>query len=348
MSFSEDWYRNHARALDDVCKTLLRRPPDPDFYGTYFYHAVEKGAHIEDIVLAVKQSDEYMNLPPVNDPNPPPDPPPGSGPLPPLVIGNWRGNFLYPARDFFGPACAAFTPARRSGYFSALRERGHTHVLINAEQADWGPNQGHPEWTAGGYDWTRDPAHFDSVLREARTYGLSPCVGIIDQPTLKAKQNDLNWIIARSRALVELTSEHTALYMLSWEIEEVWSHGDIREPNLKRWIKEIDWNGSDVGIHFAAGNLSGGFNFYGEMPSNVVRLYQYTADATDQRLTHESRLIAEVAARSRTKVCAFEHSSPLNQSPTYPEDVCLKRMSACLRGFEGWGLRPEQYGSLNG
>src|SRR3990167_1323333 len=188
MGFSEEWYRNHARALNAVCRILRENEPDPDFYGTYFFHAVENGATLEEIVAAIRRD---LNLPADNVP-----PLPSQDNLPPLVMGNWRGNFLYPAENFFGPACAAFSPDRRQQYFSSLHARGQTHVVINAEQDDWGSRKGRPEWTAGGYDAYDKLEKFVGVLREARSYGLSPVVGIIDQPTLRVL--DMSAIVERS------------------------------------------------------------------------------------------------------------------------------------------------------
>lgn len=275
-------------------------------------------------------------------------PPPPVPPLVfPLVIGNWQGNFLYPEKHFFPPACAAFLPDRRAAYFQSIQNRGDTHVLINAEQADWGPSKGHPEWTAGGYSAYGETMmrRFVDTLKEARSHNLSPVVGVVDQPTLS--RQSLGKVITLTRQLVEATYPLVSMYMLSWEINEVWGDGGVREPNLERWIKDTDWHGRDVGIHFSAGVLSGGINFYSRMPSNVVRLYQYEASASKETLRHESRLIGEVAARTGTKACAFEHSSPVNQSPTYTESQAIDRAWVCKEELNLL-LPSAQMGSLNG
>ena len=87
-----------------------------------------------------------VNLPVAPDPVPPPEP----DPIVPITLGNWKGNFLYPASRYFAPAVCARPEGERRAYFAEEVARGYTHVLINAEQDDWGPRNGHPDWTSGG------------------------------------------------------------------------------------------------------------------------------------------------------------------------------------------------------
>lgn len=272
---------------------------------------------------------------------------------PNTVTQQWKGNFLYPKEWFFGPACASLSDEQLHRYFSYLQTNQHHHVVINAEQADWGPSKGHPEWTHGGFTAYQNGGidRLIHVCQFAQAYRLTCVMGVVDQPTLPALTLDA--IIGRSRQLVDATSPYVSLYMLSWEINEVWSSGDVREYNLERWINEVNWKDRDVGIHFSGGNLSGGFNFYGRMPSNVVRLYQWEDGSFDDRLRHEAMLIAEVAIGTHTKVCAFEHSSPLNQSTSPSLDECSRKARLILKQFEdtvynGQTLQRLQYGSLNG
>ncbi len=281
------------------------------------------------------------------DPNPLPDPPPA--PLTPLVYGNWSGNVLH--RSFFGPAIAARPEAERRAYFADQAAQGYTHVLINAEQADWGPSKGHPEWTAGGVDayaGTASMLAFRAVLVEAREAGLSPCVGVVDQPSLKAYGVEL--AITRSRELVAACGEHICLYKLSWELEEVWGNGDVREPKIEQWMESVDRGPADVGVHYADG-MHGSIDFYnrlGEKHSgadHTVRLMQYRAEDDDAELRRKSRLLAEYHASSQSKVCAEEHSSEVNQNPTYTE--ARRRAAICLEELSKH-LPSDRMGSLNG
>jgi len=288
--------------------------------------------------------DVVARLTKTNDPTPGPGPGPGPSPVP-ITLGRWSGNFLYPAPLFFGPACAAFPADKRAEYFSHLISRGDTHVLINADQADWGPSKGHPEWTEGGIWALDDLPRFLSVVAEARAAGLIPIIGLIDQPRLKVEA--LDQVIRHSRQLVEATHEDCACYMLSWEIDEVWTHGDVREPNIRRWIASVDWHSRDMGIHYADG-LRGGVNFYGSLPSGATRFMQWNASVGTAQLAQEARLIADVAVRTHTKVCAFEHSSPVNQTPTHTEAEATQRAQAAMAAFRAFPLDPTRFGSLNG
>jgi len=332
---TQTWYMKYEWARAQVRQAyldLLFREPDPEGWGAYTWAMVEHDWTVDQLRANIMESQEYREKHPD---------------LAPIIMGRWQGNFLYPAEHFFGPACVGFDPDRRARYFAYLRERGDTHVLINAEQADWGPSRGHPEYTAGGFNaYAGDGmARLVAVLQEARRVGLTPLVGVIDQPSLRALS--LETLIARSRTLVNATAEHVCLYMLSWEIDEVWGHGDIREPNLRRWINEVDWRGRDVGIHYADG-MRGGLTFYGSLPPFTVRLMQWENTLSVDELAHEAYLIAEVADRTGTKVCAFEHSSSLNQSPNRPEPECLERARAALAEFRKFSLSEDRFGSMNG
>jgi hypothetical protein len=244
-----------------------------------------------------------------------------------IALGDWRGHFL--TADFF------FPPAIKGdwkAYLSWYAGQGYRTVLLNAEQHDWGPSKGHPEWTDGGYTAYRsdvDMVHFVSVLEEARDEGLIPIVGVVDQPAL---HDPIESIIDRSKRLVEATHEHVALYMLSWEIREVWRDSTEREANEDRWIGEVDWHGRDVGIHYQAASktiededpgLGGGINRYQALeniyPGHVTRLLQFHNEAPRDVMEEQVRRTAGTvhAEHGLGKWACFEHSSELNQPKTY-------------------------------
>lgn len=263
------------------------------------------------------------------------------GDLAPLVQGNWRGNFLYP---YFGAAVAAYEAGRRARYFNQLMSRGDKHVLINAQQVDWGGER----WTGGfagpyadyiggeAYSFNANKSggamtHLVNVCMEARRYGLTPCVGLIEQRTLKTFP--FRECIGMSLDTVVAVKDHTTLLDLTWEADEVWGSGDEREPNIREWIntinKYIDPSKIDIGIHYADG-MRGGNNFYGSLPDNACRLMQYWNSSDDAQLREASRLVAEVAFNTGTRCVAFEHSSPENQGPNRNEEEANHRAQVCL------------------
>ena len=285
-------------------------------------------------------------------------PPPPTGDLTPLIQGNWRGNFLYP---YFGAAVAAYDDDRRDRYFAQLKARGDLHVLINAQQVDWGGER----WTGGStgpyadriggeaYSFNANKSrdamtHLVSVCTKARYYGLTPCVGLIEQRTLKTFP--FLDCVEMSLDTVDAVKDHTTLLDLTWEADEVWGNGDEREPKIRQWIetlnRRIDPSRVDIGIHYADG-MRGGNNFYGSLPDNACRLMQYWNDADEAALRQSSRLVAEVAANTGTSVCAFEHSSPYNQSPNRSEEEASRRAQACLEEMSKF-VEPYRTGSFNG
>jgi len=289
----------------------------------------------------------------------PPDPEPEPPVLTPIPLGNWHGNFLYPASRYFAPAVCARPESERRAYFAEEVSRGYSHVLINAEQDDWGGRQGHPDWTSGGFN-AYAPGGMEilvSVLQEAREAGLVPMVGIVDQPTLE--HLDLGAIILRSQELVYATSQAVCLYMLSWELNEVWGSADDRNPNIFRWVHDVDWMGRDVGIHYAPPSLGntdwegeedhvhGGYGLYEDLPPNVVRLAQFPNEIDDDTLRLRCRLGVEVNEGTGTKYCAFEHSGWHRRDPQWSEEDCRHRADIC-RTVMALHLSPDCCGSMNG
>ena len=284
---------------------------------------------------------------------------PASDTLAPITMGQWHGNFLYPSHRYFGPAVCGRPIAEQESYFQEEASRGFTHVLLNAEQDDWGRRRGHPEWTAGGFSAyaTDGMDRLVTSLEAARHAGLVPLVGIVDQPTLR--HLDLSEIIERSQHLVNRTAPHVCLYMLSWELNEPWGSADQRNPNIRRWIREVDWHGRDVGIHYAPpplGNqdwegeedhVHGGYGLYADMPPNVVRLAQFPNKIDDETLRLRCRLGVEVNAGTGTKYCAFEHSGWWRRTPQWSEEDCQHRASICQEVMEEL-LPSDRRGSMNG
>ena len=325
-------------------------------HGTYL-RAGDKGEVNQAKEAKSWEEFEIEDVPPLIQPAPP-TPPPDEGGLPPLIKGNWRGNFLYP---YFGSACAAYTDTRRKQYFATLRNRGDTHVGINAQQVDWG---GETLWTGGSNGPFADEIgarysvnankseramlHLIAVCLEARRAGLTPWVGLIEQQTLKMW--DFDACVEASVETAEAIRAHTTLLMLGWELDEVWGNGGTREPKIRQWIERlnrvVDPSKVDIGIHLADG-LRGGNIFYGSLPDNTVRLMQYWNSSDEGQLREASRLVAEVAATTGTRVCAFEHSSPENQGPNRTEAQANQRAHVCLtemRKLLPW----HRTGSLNG
>ena len=306
-----------------------------------------------------------VNLPVATDPVPPPDPgdilPDHSveEPIVPITLGNWKGNFLYPASRYFAPAVCARPEGERRAYFAEEVARGYTHVLINAEQDDWGIRNGHPDWTSGGFNAYAPEGmpQLIEVLWEAREAGLIPMVGVVDQPTLE--HLDLDTIIARTQQLVDSTHEDVCLYMLSWELNEVWGSADERNPNIHRWVNEVNWHGRDVGIHYAPpplGNtdwegeedhVHGGYGLYEDLPPNVVRMAQFPNEIDDDTLTLRCRLGCEVNMNTNTKYCAFEHSGWHRRDPQWSEEDCTRRADIC-RSVMSLHFSPGACGSMNG
>jgi hypothetical protein len=279
---------------------------------------------------------------------PPPTPGPTPGPLVPIVDSGLVGNFLYPfANFFFGPACAAFDSARRREYFEHEQAIGHNAVMINALQDNWGPPRGHPEWTSGGFDASSSSAqlqHLVNVLIEARSYGLIPVVGLVDQQQLIHWSRDL--VIAWSRDLVAATHDHCAGYMAGWEGDEVLGSSDDRVAYYHAWFAGVDWRGRFFGIHYADG-LKDSVALYQPMGRGSVRMMQYGGADDDAALIDKSRKIAVTAQITGSRVCGFEHSSP-NNPPTYSEADCIRRAGLVMRTLHTELPDSQIVGSLNG
>ena len=282
-----------------------------------------------------------------NRPTPTPTPPPVPG-LVPIRLSGLVGNFLYPFQSFFfGPACAAFDASRRAQYFAHCRTRGDSAVVINAHQDDWGPGRGHPEWTSGGTDAYRDSAaltHLVNVLILARQAGLVPVLGLIDQSRLSAWT--LDQIIARTRDVVNATHPHVACYMLSWEIEEVWTDSQARVDALHRWHGDIDWHGRLIGIHYADG-LRDSTALYGPLGADGVRLMQWDMHDDEAAIRDKARKIAVTARLTGSRVCAFEHSSP-NLGTAYTEIQAVQRAGWAMHELQALLPPGQLLGSLNG
>jgi len=187
-----------------------------------------------------------------------------------------------------------------------------------------------------------------ATLIAARSEGLIPLVGVVDQPSLS---NPLDSLIARTQDLVDATWRHVSLYMPSWELDEVWdkwgSTDSTYESHVRRWIQRVDWRGCDVGIHNAFGYM-GSLSFYQSLPPCAVRLDQFPTLGNLEDLRRHANDLADVAQQSGTKYCIFEHSSPWNQNPTFPLAACKERNAACWEGVSEVGLPADRCGSMNG
>jgi len=274
----------------------------------------------------------------------------------PVKLGDWSSHFLATSK-FFGPAIAARSTQEQNRYFQKLIDKGYKTVMINAEQADWGPLKGHPEWTAGGYNVFGNDTmqHLKKVINRARVWGLQVMLGVIDQPSLKVLS--LTEVFRRSQHLVDNTHEDVCLYMGSWEINEVWINGGIREPNILEWVKQVDWKNRDFGIHYSP-SLQGGISFYNslnrEYNGHIVRMMQYFVGAPDSELREWTDVlpdgnpgVARVAVRTGTKYCNFEHSSELNQFPLHDEASVIRRRGVIMEAAANAGLPSNRIGFMN-
>lgn len=352
----EDTYRNHGLHPPRTVTTHVDEDGWRIWRDRWLYLRGKGVAHEAAIRQIENEIDVIEGRTPRHavepEPTPQPAPVPDEAELVAITLGRWKGNFLYPAEQFFPPAICAFPRARQDALLQWHKAQGYTHFLVNAQQDDWGPSRGHPEYTLGGCDAYRSDAAMATlidVLTRVRGYGLIPLLGVVDQQEIL--NVDLGTIIDKTKRLVAATWEHVCLFMLSWEIDEVYSPGQVFEDNLHRWIGEVDWRGRDVGIHTADGK-KGGFGFYGSLPRSATRLYQCHPNADLGTLEYECRLCAEVASGTGTKMCAFEHSSSLNQSPVYDLSHCEQRADACNDGirtvFGDSESDRARYGSMNG
>lgn len=307
--------------------------------------------------------DEYQ------DPRPPTDLPTVSPitwvgfPLPVSTLGDWRGHFLT-SRWFFGPAIVARPDAEQTAYFAWLASERYRHVLINAEQHDWGPSKSHPEWTAGGTQAHDRADHMDRVvatLHRARLAGLMPLLGVFDQPSIRARS--VSDAVRLAQKLVDRTSPWVSLYMLSWEINEAFRSSQEREDWEDRLIGGVDWKGRDVGLHYSAASrtltdedpgLGGGINRYRALEAlkpdtGVTRLLQWHNEATWEVLIEQTRRTAQVVHQDHGlgKFCAFEFASERNQPKEYTPAQVVERRQRILGALDEIGLPPSRCGFMN-
>lgn len=307
---------------------------------------------------------------PWREPEPPPTvvPPPGFDVTPVVTRGDWKSHFLT-ADYFFGPAIAARPEPEWHSYFRFLRAGQHTHVLMNAEQDDWGPSKGHPEWTKGGirsHDSTEDRDRFVRCVLTARTYGLIPVIGLMDQPSLTRRTWDeifrkteefLDYRTATGRRL----ADYTDMVWASWEIREVMPDSVEREEFEDEWIAVVRPYGLDFGIHYQAASkewsdhddgLGGGINRYERLeaihPGQVVRLLQLHNEADLETSKLQLEATAGVVHRDHGlgKFCLAEFRSELNQPKTWERPEVDSRRAELLDYMSGW-LPEDRTGYLN-
>ena len=293
-------------------------------------------------------------------PLPPIDPP---GQLASVVAGHWAGHFLVgdetgPESEFyFSPSCAAWTHGRRARLFRWYRDNGYTSVVLNAENRDWGPSKGHPEYTAGGWQSHDTDAHlqqFVDVCIEARAYGLTPVVGMFDQPSVTGRP--MSELIRLGQRLVDATHMHTNLYWLSWEYSYVLPVSSARRAWEDRMIGDIDYRDRSVGIHYqpaletlAPGTtcenykdlqrdtgMSGGITRYTELEAHlggaghVIRLMQYARNATEATIRLQTRCAMTVHGWGPGQhrlggFIAAEHSASIRLSNHTPAQIARRR-----------------------
>lgn len=281
---------------------------------------------------------------------PPPPLPPSERNMVEIALGNWRGDFLNPPDWYFGPACASLNLFSLEDYMDSEVSAGHTHLVVNGHQHNWGPSKGHPEWTHGGYNAFNDMPKFVNILKQIRQSGLQPVVGCVDQNWLYSKS--FNTILSLIREIVDATWEHTPLYILSWEWNEVWM-ADPRNDYLRRIFNEVDFHGRDAGIHYAPPSLNdpdmvhGGYDFYGSLPPHAVRLAQYPNESTFPQLEERIRLGCEVNARTNTKFCYFEARGRVRRDPQWTHDA-VRQAAYRARVIMSEYMPVSRIGSLNG
>jgi len=249
---------------------------------------------------------------------------------PPLQFGRERGNFLY--GNFFGPACVAFDPARRAAYFRWCVSQGHRHVVINAQQDDWGQEPGNkPEWTAGGCDVYANPQPVIDTLIEARRAGLSPVVGLLDQRYWRnVFGRDPVQAGRAMQRVIPLLEEHASAYLVMWEADEVSSDND--QHTLSDHVAAV--TGREFGWHFGAGVWAGTTNeiAYWRRSKAGVLWYQYGFDADDATLASRTAGLVQRMHSVGKRFVAYEHSI----DPPHTSADAARRAGICLaNGADG-------------
>lgn len=284
----------------------------------------------------------------------------------PITLGDWRGNFLYDRRWYFGPSLLAggWDAAMRQEYYQWNLSRGYTHLWVNAQQDNWDQR-----YTRGGFDVFRNTGSMDililiAVLKEIRAAQLIPCVGIHDQP--EAARLPWEILISQTQRLINATFEHVALYMvMGWELNENdrWATGGVRNPAIIELFQRIDPQGRDLGVHYAPPALKntdeageedlvfGGFQLWEQLPPHAVRLQQIPKEATNFQLIERTEAAALVHRGTNTKICAFEHSRMTIPGREVDPDRSLgdaeSRAAICLDVLSS-GLPASRRGSMNG
>ena len=259
--------------------------------------------------------------------------------LQPLVHGHERGNFLYPRDQFFAPACVAFTLQRRAQLFAHYVAQGLSHVLINAQQDDWGPRLGHPGWTAGGCDGYRDPDGVVATLVEARQAGLSPIVGLLDQrywtdvlgrSTLTAG--------AAIRELIGRIDSHVVGYWILWEADEVST--EQQQHELAKAVRESASAGRVIGHHFHSGTLKDNDYWRASMADTLWMQYGFATTDADLRSMTETGVARMHSVGKRFVAAELSLPGGITEQVSHSEAEARHRAEICLAAGAD--------GSLNG
>lgn len=281
--------------------------------------------------------------------------------LAPITQGHWSANFLYgPPGSYFKPACVNFPEDRFADILDWNMARGYTHLVINAlEQDHWGADRGHPEWTVKRHRWY-DSRQAENImlarLHRVREAGLQPIVGLFEHTSLPMATGEA---IERANRAVNKTHQDVSLYIMCWETDERIPHSQDRLDFETELLRNVDWHGRDVGIHYSQVKRLEGSGVDANdawrtamqaspNPGRVVKLYQSRRNAPLDELKWESELLTDVAERTGNCLAAFEHSgtdSAIGQTVSLAQ--ANERAKACYEIMRA-KLPADRTGSMNG
>lgn len=244
--------------------------------------------------------------------------------VPLTLLAAARGNFLMP---FFGPAWGV--KADRAGFVAYCRQlaaRGDRLVLLNAQQDDWGPENGCAAWT-GPQAGAWDVEDFRWRCRVARSCGLQVVCGLLDQGPLRA---DWRAAVRRAAAFAAAIRDEVCAFWSAWELDEVLE--ESVQHSMHAALREAVGS-VPCGPHFAAPlDLSEGY--WAASPA-TVHWAQYGFDVPLERLGPITRTLA---GRLRGQLLvAAEHTLPTHRPcgawTTDPDDRARAhaRAEACLQ-----------------